>query len=95
MASGALQAARREWKTMRDSGIWPHTCMRRAGRSVLTALVLAAACAVASPMFETAAALEELRAAVNRDETLGPRARLDTDFEPLYEEPVFLEISRD
>jgi uncharacterized Ntn-hydrolase superfamily protein len=40
-------------------------------------------------------ALEELRAAVDRDETLGPRARLDTDFEPLYEDPVFLEISGD
>ncbi len=40
-------------------------------------------------------ALEELRAAVDRDETLGPRARLDTDFEPLYEDPVFLEITGD
>jgi len=40
-------------------------------------------------------ALEELGAAVDRDETLGPRARLDTDFEPLYEDPVFLEITGD
>ena len=40
-------------------------------------------------------ALENLRAAVDRDETLGPRARLDTDFEPLYEDPVFLEMTGD
>ena len=45
---------------MRDSGIWPHTCTRRPGRSVLVALVLAAACVAASPTFETATALEPI-----------------------------------
>jgi len=40
-------------------------------------------------------ALEELRAAVDVDEALGPRAILDTDFEPLYKDPVFLEITGD
>jgi uncharacterized Ntn-hydrolase superfamily protein len=40
-------------------------------------------------------ALKELRAAVELDAELGPRARLDTDFEPLYEDPVFLDITGD
>ena len=38
-------------------------------------------------------ALKELRAAVDLDPALGPRARLDTDFEPLYEDPEFLGIA--
>jgi len=40
-------------------------------------------------------ALKELRAAVELDESLGPRARLDTDFEPLYEDSVFQQITGD
>lgn len=38
-------------------------------------------------------ALRELGTAVGLDESLGPRARLDTDFEPLYEDPAFLDIT--
>lgn len=38
-------------------------------------------------------ALRELGTAVELDEPLGPRARLDTDFEPLYDDPAFLEIT--
>ncbi len=38
-------------------------------------------------------ALRELGTAVGLDESLGPRARLDTDFEPLYEDPAFLNIT--
>jgi uncharacterized Ntn-hydrolase superfamily protein len=38
-------------------------------------------------------ALDGLRKAVGLDETLGPRAKDDPDFEPLYEDPVFLEIT--
>jgi uncharacterized Ntn-hydrolase superfamily protein len=40
-------------------------------------------------------ALKELRAAVELNAELGPRARLDSDFEPLYEDPAFLDITGD
>jgi uncharacterized Ntn-hydrolase superfamily protein len=38
-------------------------------------------------------ALRELRAAVERDAELAARAKLDPDFEPLYEDPEFLDIT--
>jgi len=39
------------------------------------------------------AAFDELRRAVRLDPTLGPRARLDPDFKPLYDDRVFQEIT--
>jgi uncharacterized Ntn-hydrolase superfamily protein len=40
-------------------------------------------------------ALEQLRQAVALDGTLGPRAKLDPDFEQLYEDEEFLEVTRE
>jgi uncharacterized Ntn-hydrolase superfamily protein len=40
-------------------------------------------------------ALAELRTAVELDPSLGPRARKDPDFEPLYEDEEFLGITRE
>ena len=40
-------------------------------------------------------ALKELETAVGFDPALGPRAKLDPDFEPLYEDPEFLRITGD
>jgi len=38
-------------------------------------------------------ALAELREATARDALLGPRARIDPDFEPLWQDPAFLEVT--
>jgi uncharacterized Ntn-hydrolase superfamily protein len=38
-------------------------------------------------------ALEELKVAVSRDPSLGPRAKLDPDFKPLYDDPDFKQIT--
>ncbi len=40
-------------------------------------------------------ALRELRAAVETDAALAPRAKNDPDFEPLYDDPVFRGITRE
>ena len=42
-----------------------------------------------------AEALRALRQAVARDPALGPRARTDPDFKPLYEDPEFVQLTRD
>ncbi len=38
-------------------------------------------------------ALEQVMEATARDALLGPRARLDTDLEPLWRDPAFLSVT--
>ncbi|MFH1689632.1 MAG: DUF1028 domain-containing protein [Candidatus Eisenbacteria bacterium] len=45
---------------MSDSGIWPHTCIRKASKAFPAALVMMAACAVALPLHGTATASEPI-----------------------------------